>query len=230
MDEAEFDRFADEYYSLHAKNIAVTGEAPDFFSEYKIAALAEHAHARGIALHKIVDFGSGIGNSIPWFRQFFPGAAVVCADVSPRSMELARTRYPGDEAHLLVERDRVPLPDASQDAVFSACVFHHIPHAEHPLWLQECYRICRPGGLLTVFEHNPMNPLTVRAVNTCPFDVNAHLVSANRLRGRIMDAGWRNVEVQYCIFFPRALARLRVLERYMRKVMFGAQYCVVATR
>ena len=36
MNRAEFDRFADEYEALHAQNIAVTGETPDYFAEYKI--------------------------------------------------------------------------------------------------------------------------------------------------------------------------------------------------
>src|SRR4051812_41527839 len=40
MEEAEFDRFADEYETQHRKNIAVTGESPDFFAEYKIRQLA----------------------------------------------------------------------------------------------------------------------------------------------------------------------------------------------
>jgi hypothetical protein len=36
MNEAEFDRFADEYEIGHRLNIAVTGETPEFFAAYKI--------------------------------------------------------------------------------------------------------------------------------------------------------------------------------------------------
>jgi len=35
MDRAEFDKFADEYYALHAANIAMTGESPEYFADYK---------------------------------------------------------------------------------------------------------------------------------------------------------------------------------------------------
>ena len=35
MDIAEFDQFADEYHNLHEANIRITGEGPEYFSEYK---------------------------------------------------------------------------------------------------------------------------------------------------------------------------------------------------
>lgn len=37
---AEFDLLADEYHDQHKENVAITGENPEFFSEYKIADLA----------------------------------------------------------------------------------------------------------------------------------------------------------------------------------------------
>ncbi len=36
MDESEVDAFADEYRAMHAANIKLSGEAPEFFAEYKI--------------------------------------------------------------------------------------------------------------------------------------------------------------------------------------------------
>ena len=36
MDSAEFDSFADEYYQQHVANIAITGENPEYFHEYKV--------------------------------------------------------------------------------------------------------------------------------------------------------------------------------------------------
>ena len=63
---------------------------------------------------------------------------------------------------MLIENNRIPAEADSFDVVFSACVFHHIPHGEHLNWLQELHRITRPGGLIAIFEHNPLNPLTVR--------------------------------------------------------------------
>ena len=86
----------------------------------------------------------------------------------------------------------------------------------------------RRGGRLVIFEHNPLNPLTLHVVNNCPFDENARLMLASTLRKRVEAAGWRNVEVRYHVFFPRLLAGLRNLEAGLAMVPLGAQYSVYA--
>lgn len=227
---AEFDRLADDYYAQHKDNIAISGEAPEFFAEYKIADLHRQASRIGLQARHVLDFGSGIGNSVPHFRRHFPESALACVDVSLRSMEIARTRSPGTECYVHIEDGRLPLADASQDIVFTACVFHHIPHREHAHWLAELRRVTRAGGLLALFEHNPLNPLTVHAVNTCPLDANARLIRAGRMRRRIIAAGWTDARIGYRLFFPGSLARLRPLERALAWLPLGAQYCVYARR
>jgi hypothetical protein len=81
-----------------------------------------------------------------------------------------------------------------------------------------------------IYEHNPLNPLTVKVVNSCPFDANAHLIRADRMRARVESAGFAHVDVRYRLFFPRALKLLRPLERWLTGVPAGAQYYVVARR
>jgi hypothetical protein len=63
--QAEFDRLADEYRVLRKENVAITGESPKNFSEYKIADLAELLNRPRMTATKILGFGSGIGNSRP---------------------------------------------------------------------------------------------------------------------------------------------------------------------
>jgi len=228
MDNAEFDGFADAYDDQHRENIAVTGEGPEYFAEYKIDRLRQIVETAGIEVSQICDFGSGIGNSIPFFRRYFPEATLTSADVSARSLELCRKRQPWSGNYLLIEDHRIPSEAAAFDVVFSACVFHHIPHGEHVMWLKELRRITRPGGLVAIFEHNPLNPLTVHAVNTCPFDVNAKLIFARDLAKRLAAAGWSSPRIQYNLFFPRALALLRPLEARLGWFPLGAQYVAIA--
>lgn len=230
MDKAEFDRFADAYYAQHRDNVAVTGESPEYFAEYKIGRLREIVDRQGVKVSRVWDFGSGIGNSIPFFRQYFPDAALTSSDVSERSLALGRQRYPQSGDCVLIENNRIPSESDVVDVVFSACVFHHIPHSEHVMWLQELYRITRPGGLIAVFEHNPLNPLTVRAVNTCPFDANAKLILARQLRQRLGAAGWASCRTEYNLFFPRALAWLRPWEARLGWLPLGAQYAAIARK
>ena len=72
MERAEFDRVADEYAALHSRNIAVTGESPEFFARYKIEDAAAEAQRAGVEVRQILDFGSGIGNSLPHLAALFP--------------------------------------------------------------------------------------------------------------------------------------------------------------
>ncbi|MGF6313302.1 ubiquinone/menaquinone biosynthesis C-methylase UbiE [Bradyrhizobium sp. i1.8.4] len=230
MEEAEFDRFADEYESQHRRNIAVTGEAPEFFAEYKISQLATFVPDLLVSPTRILDFGSGIGNSIPFFRKYFPNALLTCADASSRSIELSQKRFPGKELFAHVKGNEIPLDTDSFDVVFSACVFHHIAHEDHRHWLAEMLRVTRPGGMLAIFEHNPFNPLTVRAVNSCPFDENAKLIPASALMRSINDAGWVWTGLCYHLFFPRALAALRPIEKHLSWCALGAQYSARARK
>jgi ubiquinone/menaquinone biosynthesis C-methylase UbiE len=227
---AEFDQFADNYHDEHAANVAVTGEGPEYFAEYKIADLARLVAKRRLPSQRILDFGSGIGNSIPYFRKYFPNASVACADISARSMEIARKRFPGGENFVLISDNRMPLEDASQDVIFSACVFHHIPHNEHEHWLKELRRVVHPSGILVIYEHNPLNPLTVRAVNTCPFDVNARLIQGGIMRKRALAAGWAKASVDYRVFFPSLVRFLRPFETHLGWLALGAQYRLTAYR
>jgi len=224
---AEFDLLADEYHDVHSRNIAITGEGPEYFAEYKIADLAGFVRQRGLPAAKVLDFGCGIGNSVPYFRKYFPVSDISCADVSTRSIEIAKTRFPGGETYLLID-DGIPLESGSQDIVFSACVFHHIPHDAHRHWLDELRRVTRPGGVLAIFEHNPFNPLTVRAVNTCPLDVNAKLITGGVMRRRALQSGWERSQVDYRLFFPAILKQLRPIEAQLGWLPLGAQYRMIA--
>jgi SAM-dependent methyltransferase len=230
MDEAEFDRFADEYRALHAANIRLSGESPDFFAEYKVADVAATLGARLGENPAILDFGAGVGTSVPYFRKYFPRCRLTCLDVSHRSLEVGRARFEGQAEFVHFNGARVPFADGSFDLVFFACVLHHIPHGEHPALLAEAHRVLSPRGMLVVFEHNPHNPLTVHAVNTCPFDANAVLLKAGSLKRSAARAGFRPGVLRYRIFFPGALRALRPLERGLRWLPLGAQYSFHAAK
>ncbi|MBF5003869.1 class I SAM-dependent methyltransferase [Diaphorobacter caeni] len=225
---AEFDLLADNYYQEHKANISITGENPEYFSEYKISDFSEYFKNHTLPID-ILDFGSGIGNSIPHFRKYFSNSKLCCADVSSRSMEISQERFPGNEKYLQID-DSIPAEDNRFDAIFTACVFHHIPHIDHKKWLAELNRVTKPNGVLAIFEHNPLNPLTVHAVNTCPIDANAKLIRAKSMKELLISTGWRNVEIEYKLFFPKALKKLRFLEAHMKTIFLGAQWRITAVK
>jgi SAM-dependent methyltransferase len=228
MDRAQFDSVADEYRALHSRNIAITGESPEYFAEYKVKDMALALGPQAAAALRILDFGTGVGNALPYFRRYFPRASVIGADVSRRSLEVARERFPGLAALVVFDGDRLPFADASFDYAFTANVFHHIDHAEHQKHFSDLRRVIKPAGALFLFEHNPYNPLTLHAVNTCEFDRDAHLIRPGEMRRRLAAAGFAPVAIRFRIFFPHALRALRALEPWLVSVPLGAQYCALA--
>ena len=81
-----------------------------------------------------------------------------------------------------------------------------------------------------IYEHNPLNPLTVRVVNSCPFDANARLIRAGMMKERLFSAGFGNATIKYRMFFPRFLRALRAAERGLVRLPLGAQYYAMALR
>ncbi len=228
--DAEFDAYVSEYADQHSQSIRLSGEQPDYFADYKIRELARLTSVWQFKQPDILDFGSGIGNSIPAFRKYFPEVSTTSSDVSSKSLKAAVERHGAQETQLLIADGQIPAEPSSFDVVFTACVFHHIPEEEHISWLEELRRVTRPGGRIVVFEHNPFNPLTQHAVKNCPFDENAVLIRPSQMRQRLKQAGWQSPQTDYHLFFPAALARLRPLEAYLRWCGIGAQYAAHAVK
>jgi hypothetical protein len=86
LDISEFDRFADEYGQMHEKNIAITGEKPEFFHEYKIRVLRQMAQA-SLILEAFWISGRASGTPLPisaaislplnWLARMFHSAASI---------------------------------------------------------------------------------------------------------------------------------------------------------
>ncbi len=229
LNTAEFDRFADEYAAMQGKIVKISGEQPEYFARYKIDAVRRVWSRQGRPEPRaVLDFGAGIGNSLPHLHSRFPTAEITALDVSARSLQVARHRF-GDIARYQVYDGAGPLAaDGSIDLAFTSCVFHHIDEHEHVDIMRRLRRTLAPGGALVVFENNPINPVTQYIVATCPFDENAVLLSSGLLRRRLREAGFQRADVGYTGFFPAALSALRGMEPYLANLPLGAQYYVLA--
>src|SRR5215813_13731086 len=223
---AEFDGFADNYEACHACNIRASGEGVDFFARYKVEDVALECAQR--QPRHILDFGAGIGSSVPHFKRLFPNAALSCIDVSERSLEIAACRHANLAEYRSFDGVAIPYSACRFDLAFASCVFHHIEARRQVPLLCELRRVLTDHGRLFVFEHNPLNPLTRRAVNACPFDKNAVLITARALRIRVLEAGFSQARIAYRLFFPRVLRFMRPFERALTQVPFGAQYYICA--
>jgi SAM-dependent methyltransferase len=222
MTKIDFDQYAGQYEALIAAQTNFFDRDNDYFIRYKV----ERAKQLAGKVGSVLDFGCGIGRSMPYLRAAFPNADVVGCDPSADSLALARRENPACRFFAMDE-----LSASRQfDLVLASCVFHHIPPAERQDALRYCYDRLKPGGHFIIFEHNPFNPVTRRLVSTCPFDADAVLLPMRETIRRMREARFEIAGTGYCLFFPGALAALRPLEQFLAWLPLGGQYFVSGVR
>jgi SAM-dependent methyltransferase len=209
--------------------ISFSGAGLDLFTGIKANLLLEltskHVEAPGGLA--FLDVGCGPGET----DSFLEGqvGSLTGVDVSNGMVERARRRNPWAEYRSYRPGEPIPYDDGSYDVCFAICVLHHVAHEQRPGLVAEMKRLCRPGGLLLLLEHNPLNPLTRKAVHDCEFDRGVTLLSRRAAARLLSEVGlvprWRYIE-----FFPRNSELLRRIEARLGWLPLGAQYAVFAQR
>lgn len=218
----KFDAYSDEYQALHASSVAASGEGTEYFAEYKLRCLTERLGLR--RGDRLLDFGCGIGNLTELLVRGFD--AVHGFDPSEKSLEVCARRAPGAVLHGSEEA----IPEGAFQTAILSGVLHHVPVGEREGLLRRVRRKLHPSGKVVVFEHNPLNPLTQRAVKMCPFDDDAVLLWPWEARRTLERSGFARARLDFIVFFPRALRRLRPIEPLLRGLPLGAQMMIVAER
>jgi SAM-dependent methyltransferase len=126
--------------------------------------------------------------------------------------------------------ETLPFADESFDLAFAVNVFHHVDPPDRAALAAELARVVRPGGIVAVFEHNPLNPLTRLVVSRCEFDEGVELLSTREVSALLTRAGLQPVERRYILFFPWRAAFLQRLEARLGPVPLGAQHLTAARR
>jgi 2-polyprenyl-3-methyl-5-hydroxy-6-metoxy-1,4-benzoquinol methylase len=217
----KFDQYAQSYRDAHQQSVRVSGEAPEFFAQHKLGCL-ERAGVPPEA--SVLDYGCGTGSLTRLLSGRF--ARVTGYDPSEVSLGVARQEAPSATFH----SDEAAIPDTTFDVAILSGVLHHVPPAEREAVVGHVVKKLVPGGRLFVFEHNPYNPVTRRAVAACPFDDDAILLRPGEIRGLLAGARLRPVQQDYVLFFPRLLAGLRPFEPLLRWFPLGAQTLTIGAR
>lgn len=221
---AEFDQFSASYEQTLNASVAITGESAEYFASYKARFIAQRVVTRRAC--KILDYGCGVGLVCRELQKHLPEAQIDGFDVSQASLERVdpALRSRGTFAPNVSELR------GNYDVVLFANVMHHIQPKSRQHAISEAAGLLGPGGKLVIFEHNPRNPLTRRAVDQCPFDENAILVPPEETKTYLKRSGLCRVRSDYIVFFPRALKWLRGLEPVLGWCPLGAQYVVTARK
>jgi SAM-dependent methyltransferase len=225
---AGFDEYSESYREEIERSISFVGAGHDFFVAAKAEVLLELSNATGVPRElAFLDVGCGPGET----DRFLEGKVgrLAGVDVAPKMLERARRVNPSVDYRDYASGDPLPFEDGGFDVSFAVCVFHHVDRGQRAALVEEMKRVCRPGGLLAIFEHNPLNPLTRRAVSGCEFDRDAELVRRGAAERLLRDAGLSPAG-RYILFFTRESRLLRGIERRLGWLPLGAQYVVFAQR
>jgi cyclopropane fatty-acyl-phospholipid synthase-like methyltransferase len=108
--------------------------------------------------HHVVDFGCGAG----WLSSALAllQCQVTSIDISQRALDIARLavlEHPflrrQQIAFRRLEEARIPVDTSSVDRIICLDSFHHV--ADQKLYLQEFFRLLRPGGMVGFHEPGP---------------------------------------------------------------------------
>ena len=229
---ADFDKVARQYDEIHNRNIALSGEDSCYFTRQKLGLVAAHLARSGDAGEALLflDVGCGTGKFEAMLSEAFPRASSVSVDPSLESLKVASPRAGKGHWFVCAQGESMPLAAAVADVALCSCVLHHMEPQRRAAMLAEVARVLKPGGVLFVFEHNPLNPLTRHVVRTCEFDEGAVLLRSGAAAGESVGAGLRLVRRRYTVFFPHFLRWLRFLEPRLGWLPLGAQYVVVCRK
>ncbi len=224
-----FDAHSRDYREQVNRALAGTGTDSQMVLEAK-ASLALELLERRLgppSALKVLDVGCGVGAMHPLLAPHLGELH----GVDPAGEAIARAAEDNPAVrYRAYDGVALPFEAGAFDAALAVCVLHHVPPERWGAFLREIARVLRPGGVLLIFEHNPLNPATRWIVNRCEFDRDAVLLSWNTVRRLAPEAGLRTEEDRTILYFPVRSRLARRLERPLGRLPFGAQYYVALTR
>ncbi len=222
---SQFDQYKDSYVKSVEASVSFSGKGHRFFTQVKARELLNSLRRlKGeTQTLSILDVGCGTGAT----DEFLVGEfnQVSGTDVSEGVLETARKNQPS-VLYKFYDGLTLPFADASFDVSFTICVMHHVPPTHWSAFIAEMKRVTKPGGLCYVFEHNPLNPLTRKAVRDCEFDQDAVLLNKARVRELFQEVDLEIQEERYILFAPIEGELIRRAESMLRWLPIGAQYFV----
>mgnify|MGYP000876598678 CR=1 FL=1 len=168
--------------------------------------------------NKILDFGCGVGSMLKFLKENFNESKFYAYDESLKSLELVKTKYP--DVNCINNLNTIE----KFDLIFVSNVIHHVKSVERNDLFQKIYNLLEDNGRLLIYEHNPYNPITLKVVANCEFDIDAELINKKNLIQLCSKNNFKLEKSGYIHFFPSKLKFFFYIERYLKWFFLGAQY------
>lgn len=224
----DFDEFEHTYGAAVDDAVAFSHQGHGFFTRAKVIHLVDIVQDRlgdptGMT---VLDVGCGPGATDRIVAPMV--GALHGVDVSPVMVSAAARANPNCD-YQVYDGEHLPFDDGVFDVTFAICVLHHVESQGWIPLVAEMGRVTRPGGMCVVFEHNPHNPLTRRAVRDCPFDEGVTLLSRKTTSALLVQSGFNIVESRYILFLPYGHRVSHAVDQALGWFPLGGQYLVAAS-
>lgn len=187
-----------------------------------------------------IDLGCGLAETTEYFQDKFNH--VFGCDSSFGMLEYAAKKNLKNVTFKLCKSERLPFDTNTIDIVVMYGIIHHIDSGEKIVQtFNEVNRILKKGGMVAVYDFNPLNPLSRYIVKTCPIDIGVNLDGYRKSVFPTTFYSWELMEIfkssgfmiakhEYLIFFPKILSALAPLERFLARIPFGSMYSIIGVK
>jgi ubiquinone/menaquinone biosynthesis C-methylase UbiE/glycosyltransferase involved in cell wall biosynthesis len=224
-----FDSHAIAYEEQVDRSVAFTGRNSVFYARRKVEVLEDITRVRigPLAELSVLDVGCGTGTTDHLLAPKVRHLAGV--DISEEMLAKASGALPEAE-YRWYDGEKLPFQDEAFDVVVTICVLHHIAVSNRLKFISEIVRVTRSGGVAVIVEHNPLNPLTRHAVNSCELDEDAVLLQAHQTMSLLRETAEEEPSLCYFLFSPIGGGFGRALDRYLHRLPLGGQYAAWVQR
>jgi tRNA threonylcarbamoyl adenosine modification protein (Sua5/YciO/YrdC/YwlC family) len=168
----------------------VRSEIPVYEKFQELVVLAAYAEWRS---GRVLELGTGTGETARRLLERLPEAEFVCVDESAEMLATAATNLPSERVELVQSRLQEPLPRGSFDLVVSALAIHHLDPHEKPDLFTRIRAALAPGGRFVLADVIvPDDPADAMIPLTPGYDKPSPL--ADQLQW-LKAAGFRSVDV-----------------------------------
>jgi SAM-dependent methyltransferase len=210
-----FDDFSSDYENKILKSFGNIDSNVSYYHSGK-AKIAKRELAS--SPNKILDFGCGIGSMLKFLKENFNSSKFYAYDESLKSLEHVKIKYP--DVNCIHSLDTIE----KFDLIFVSNVIHHVKSSERNDFFKKIYSLLDDNGRLLIYEHNPYNPITLKVVANCEFDIDAELINKKNLIKLCNENDFKLQKSGYIHFFPSKLKFFFNLEKYLKWFFLGAQY------
>lgn len=173
----------------------------------------------------------GCGTGVLAGRLAAAGMQMTGCDPSDGMLDVMRAHTPDVDA-VVASGTALPFATDSFDLVYCVAVMHHVAEpAAVRATLGEMVRVCRPGGRVVVWDHNPRNPYWKLLMARVPQDDGSErLVGEPELRAGLEGGGGQVLSARPLGLVPdfvppRGLRAAAALERVVERTPLVRSLC-----